>query len=164
MVTAPQRMCGMPTTMPLVEYSDSSSSESPRPNEIHTRSTKRKRTSSPHPSLPPLPDTFHDLYASTSRVSNQDDPSLHSGRQRIIPHVEGNWPTHVYIECKSLLSSPLLLEWGTIAYWRRASFNRTIEPPPWSLEQYRHPNPRFRGKQSPQSLEKRPWRGAATAY
>lgn len=85
--------------MPLVEYSDSESSEPCYSDEPQCRITKRKRNSKEDPALPPLPDIFHDLYASTARVSDQDDPSLHGGRQRITPHVDGNWPTHVYIEC-----------------------------------------------------------------
>ncbi|MCJ1478720.1 poly(U)-specific 3'-to-5' RNA exonuclease [Lambiella insularis] len=97
--------------MPLVNYSDSDDSDhgvAPPMEPTVTRtiverqispSLKRKRSKASESDLPPLPDAFHDLYASTSRVSTQDDPSLHGGRQRATPHVEGNWPTHVYIEC-----------------------------------------------------------------
>lgn len=91
--------------MPLVQYSDSESESDEA--DVLTPSAKRpchkQSTSDKTSSLPPLPATFHDLYASTTRVSTQDDPSLHGGRKRVIPHVEGNWPTHVYLECRCML-------------------------------------------------------------
>lgn len=88
--------------MALVDYP---SSDDDTPTEIaRPRSNeKRKRSVSSDQSdpttLPPLPSAFHDLYASSTRVSTRDDPSLHNGRKRATPHIEGNWPTHVYLEC-----------------------------------------------------------------
>ena len=88
--------------MALVDYSDSECSNDGDRQLGKAGARKRKYIETIDPDLPPLPQSFHDLYASTTRLSNQDDPDLHGGRQRMTPHVEGNWPTHVYIECESI--------------------------------------------------------------
>ncbi|KAI6835231.1 hypothetical protein KC367_g4768 [Hortaea werneckii] len=82
--------------MALVAYSDSSDTD-----KEDAQPTKKRKVSDGAKSktaLPPLPSTFQDLYSSTVRTSTQDDPSLHGGRRRVTPHIEGNWPTHVYLE------------------------------------------------------------------
>ncbi|KFX91283.1 hypothetical protein O988_07821 [Pseudogymnoascus sp. VKM F-3808] len=70
------------------------------PGNLHPsrNSLKRKHDAAPSSSLPPLPSRFLDLYASNARTSAHDDPSLHGGRKRTTPHIQGNWPTHLYIE------------------------------------------------------------------
>jgi hypothetical protein len=94
------------TTMALVDYSDSEVEDEddqgvkPEGCIIDGPPAKKRRVSDAPSSLPPLPQSFRDLYSSTVRTSTQDDPSLHGGRIRITPHVAGNWPTHVYLECK----------------------------------------------------------------
>lgn len=82
----------------LVDYYSSSSEDEPSA----PLPKKRKTSAAPDAKndLPPLPATFLDQYSSTVRASAQDDPSLHGGRKRVTPHVQGNWPTHVYLECK----------------------------------------------------------------
>ncbi|KAI9934633.1 hypothetical protein ASPWEDRAFT_44079 [Aspergillus wentii DTO 134E9] len=88
--------------MVLVQYSDSDSDSDVQEASPPRPAKKPRRNGIPKSqqasSLPPLPAAFHDLYAASTRVSVRDDPSLHGGRKRVIPHVEGNWPTHLYLE------------------------------------------------------------------
>lgn len=46
--------------------------------------------------VPPLPDRFHDLFTSNPKMS--ENSPVHEGRTRVLPHVDGMWPTHVYLE------------------------------------------------------------------
>ncbi|KAI9805431.1 MAG: hypothetical protein M1825_000682 [Sarcosagium campestre] len=87
------------STPALVNYSDSDSDSETEALPDSTGSKSNSLSANTKPcSLPPLPAKFHDLYASTVRTSTVDDPALHSGRKRATPHVEGRWPTHVFLE------------------------------------------------------------------
>ncbi|KAM7224388.1 U6 snRNA phosphodiesterase Usb1 [Rhypophila decipiens] len=82
--------------MALVDYTSDSDAESDAA--VDRGPPAKKPRIDDGKALPPLPSAFHDLYASTVRTSTADDPSLHQGRVRQIPHKAGNWPSHVYIE------------------------------------------------------------------
>ncbi|OJD15521.1 hypothetical protein AJ78_04217 [Emergomyces pasteurianus Ep9510] len=121
--------------MSLVQYSDSENSESEENStqaaaQLPRRPLKRQCTdrrsninsndggdgggkgevSSGNIALPPLPSEFLDLYATNSRISVQDDPTLHDGRKRVMPHVAGNWPTHIYLEWYPAATELAILE------------------------------------------------------
>jgi len=59
---------------------------------------------------PSLPANFHALYAAQVRSSTSDDPSLHGGRQRQVPHVVGNWPSFIYLEWLPSEADSVVLE------------------------------------------------------
>jgi hypothetical protein len=87
--------------MPLVDYASSDDeADIPAEDIAKSKQSPPKSLLRKHVKLPPLPETFLDLYASTVRTSSVDDPALHGGRKRTTPHVQGNWPTHLYIECE----------------------------------------------------------------
>jgi hypothetical protein len=102
--------------MPLVDYPSSDeesiinpSSDAHKDITAVSSSKKRKREDiePTRETLPPLPPVFHTLFVTAPRTHPSDDPSLHGGRTRQVPHVEGNWPTHIYLECRSSGESSL---------------------------------------------------------
>ncbi|RFU28379.1 hypothetical protein B7463_g7959, partial [Scytalidium lignicola] len=72
--------------------------EEQREEEGEVEEWKEIRKAISSSNLPPLPPRFRDLYVTAAKLSTRDDPSLHGGRKRATPHIQGNWPTHLYIE------------------------------------------------------------------
>ncbi|WVW80048.1 hypothetical protein I302_102021 [Kwoniella bestiolae CBS 10118] len=106
--------------MPLVEY-DSSSDSDPDPDQEHedrqiisngrTKPKDQKRSESDEMivrpmkrqrTLPSLPDTFE--------TAPKDDPSLHQGRRRTRPYVDGEYNTHVYLSLSIPTGLRMILE------------------------------------------------------
>lgn len=95
--------------MSLVEYPDSDDEQHTARTQTHLRpAKKRKLKHRSSKKLPPLPSSFNDLYPASARIANTDDPDLHGGRIRSVPHVQGNWSAHVYLECSSVGHDMLL--------------------------------------------------------
>jgi hypothetical protein len=75
----------------LVNYSSSESeSEDEVPLKPQEITVKSKTTNK----LPML------LSIDKKTNCDKDNPEDHQMRQRSIPHVEGNWATHVFIDCE----------------------------------------------------------------
>ncbi|KAJ4372349.1 poly(U)-specific 3'-to-5' RNA exonuclease [Neocucurbitaria cava] len=76
----------------LVQYPDSDTDNDDDGNAKPAQAApklavKRKRSEDTEDDLPPLPSAFHDLYSANARLSTSDDPSLHGGRKRAVPHI-----------------------------------------------------------------------------
>jgi len=69
-----------------------SDDENATPSQGKTRKQDHDRSDSPA-----FPTGYHDLVTTTPHTFH--DPTLHGGRKRQTPHVEGNWPSHVYLLC-----------------------------------------------------------------
>ena len=105
---------------PLVEYASSDSDADDDAQEEVGQSNQTASTV--RSTLPPLPSTFHTLYSTNTRASTVDDPTLHGGRTRQVPHIEGIWPSHIYIECT--LGLPLCQSTPTMAGYSSFTISR----------------------------------------
>lgn len=66
-------------------------------NQVNDQDEKNRNTSElSKPSKLAPPSSFLNIYTSGPRLS--PNPALHNGKTRTVEHVEGSWPSHVYIE------------------------------------------------------------------
>lgn len=80
--------------MPLVNYDSESDSE----DQIQEVDGHGLIAGGPEQAklLPPLPASFYNIYTAGPKLPN--DPELHEGRQRVVKHMDGKWPSHIYFE------------------------------------------------------------------
>jgi hypothetical protein len=74
----------------LVLYSDSSEDEKEGDDTLK-KEVKRKL---------PMPFKADDDYDDAAKKVKTNESDQHQGRTRTIPHQEGNWPSHIFIDCK----------------------------------------------------------------
>lgn len=77
--------------MGLVDYGSDSESD----GEIFGRSTLTSTDEPDHLSAPSLPESFYSQYTTNPRLNH---PDFHQGRSRVIDHVSGFFPSHIYIQ------------------------------------------------------------------
>lgn len=80
--------------MNLVGYSDSSDSsdtDSEQSNYLNINTSQNVQSLKPS-----LPLSFHSIYTANSKFASGSH--LYDGKSRVSAHVEGSWPTHIYLQ------------------------------------------------------------------